>query len=180
MILARVRAGERGALFLRRRIDACLCADAPGGGNAHAADLSGDGACVGVGFQRCDDLGALLGRNKAPRFIRRSEVDACLSGDLTDGIAAYVAELPGDGPSVGVGFQRRDDPGALFGGTKRRSPIAAARRMPAFRAILQTVLQLTSPTCLATALALGLAFSAAMILARFSGGSFFILSGLAN
>ncbi len=103
-------------------IDACLCADAPDGGTAHAADLSGDGGCVGVGFQRRDDLGALFGRNKAPRFIRCREVDARLSGDLRDGVAAYVADLSGDFPSVGVCFQRRDNLGALLGWDKAPLP----------------------------------------------------------
>jgi hypothetical protein len=118
------RCDDLGALFRRNdapfprcggETDACLSGDLADGMIAHAADLSGDRACVGVGFQRHDDLGAHFRRNDAPFPRCGGETDACLSGDPADRRTAHAADLSGDRACVGVGFQRRDDLGALFG-----------------------------------------------------------------
>jgi len=58
----------------------------------------------------------------------------------------------------------------FFGGRDIRAGLPTGSWMPARLAILQTVKTDTPPTCLATAFALGLALSAAMIFARFFGG----------
>jgi hypothetical protein len=100
------------------KIDACLFGYLPDRFRAHAADLSGNFACVRIGLERLDDFSACFWRNlgSSPCPFSGGKIDACLLGYLPDRCLAYAADLSGDRDCAGVRFERRDDLCALFWG----------------------------------------------------------------